>query len=100
GPGLLHVLLYDRALATELRAVGPAAQKAASAVADAGSAMNELDRAAADLAQIVAYIKSGQGTLGGIIYDPAIYEGLRFIAGKVRRNAIRRVLGRFVLKHH
>ena len=48
----------------------------------------------------VAYIKSGQGTLGGVIYDPAIYEDLRTIVGGVRRNVILRTLGRYVLKHH
>lgn len=47
-----------------------------------------------------AYIKSGQGTLGGVIYDPAIYEDLRTIVGDVRRNVILRALGRYVLKHH
>ena len=100
GPGLLHLLIYDRSLERQLRAVGPATVQAAGAVGDAGKAMAELQRAASDLEQIVAYIKSGQGTLGGVIYDPAIYEDLRTIVGGVRRNVILRALGRFVLKHH
>ncbi len=100
GPGLLHLLIFDRALAQQLRAVGPASQEAAAAVADAEKAMAQIERAAADLSQIVAYVKSGQGTLGGVIYDPAIYEDLRTIVGGVRRNVILRTLGRFVLKHH
>jgi phospholipid/cholesterol/gamma-HCH transport system substrate-binding protein len=100
GPGLLHTLIYDRALEGQLRAVGPAAVDAAGAVGDAGKAMAELQRAAGDLQEIVAYIKSGQGTLGGVIYDPAIYEDLRTIVGGVRRNVILRTLGRYVLKHH
>ncbi|HEX8950399.1 MAG TPA: MlaD family protein [Polyangia bacterium] len=100
GPGLLHALIFDRALERQLRSVGPAAAQAAVAVGDAGKAMAELDQAAADLAEIIAYVKSGQGTVGGVIYDPAIYEDLRTIVGGVRRNVILRALGRFVLKHH
>ena len=100
GPGLLHTLLYDRALEKQLRTVGPAATQAADAVSDAGKAMSDLERTAADLQQIIAYIKSGQGTLGGVIYDPAIYEDLRTIVGGVRRNVILRALGRYILKHH
>lgn len=100
GPGLLHTLLYDRGLERQLRTVGPAAEQAAGAMGDASKATAELARAAADLQQIVAYVKSGQGTLGGIIYDPAVYEDLRTIVGGVRRNVILRALGRYVLKHH
>lgn len=100
GPGLLHTLLYDRALERQLRTVGPAAAQAADAVSDAGKAMSDLERTAADLQEIIAYIKSGQGTLGGVIYDPAIYEDLRTIVGGVRRNVILRALGRYILKHH
>ena len=97
GPGLLHLLIFDRAFAGQIRAVGPATRDAA---ASADAAIAKLDRTAADLSQIVAYVKSGQGTLGGVIYDPAIYEDLRTIVGGVRRNVILRTLGRFVLKHH
>jgi phospholipid/cholesterol/gamma-HCH transport system substrate-binding protein len=92
GPGLLHLLIYDRALQQQVRAVGPAA-------GDAEKAIRQLDKAAADVAQIVAYVKSGQGTIGGLIYDPAIYEDLRTIVGRVRRSFILRTLARFILKH-
>lgn len=100
GPGLLHALVYDRALERQMRSVGGAAAQAAGVMADANRAMAELAHAAADVQQIVGYVKSGQGTLGGVIYDPAIYEDLRTIVGGVRRNVILRALGRYILKHH
>lgn len=99
GPGLLHLLVYDRTLARQARAVGPALQHVAAAADGAKQTMGQLQHAATDVSDIVAYIKSGQGTLGGVIYDPAIYEDLRLIVGKVRRNVVLRTLGRFVLKH-
>ena len=99
GPGLLHLLVYDRALERQVAGAGPAVARVGSIAAEAARAMAELERASRDVEQIVAYVRSGQGTLGGVIYDPAIYEDLRLIVGKVRRNVILRTLGRFVLKH-
>lgn len=100
GPGLLHLLIYDRKLEAQVRSVGPAAAELAASAGSVRKLMAQLDEAASNLTQIVAYVKSGQGTLGGVIYDPAIYEDLRTIVGGVRRNVILRTLGRFVLKHH
>jgi len=99
GPGLMHLLVYDRAFAAEVRRAGPLVTHAAAAAAGAEHAVSELDRALTDVRQIVGYVRSGQGTLGGVIYDPAIYEDLRTIVGKVSRSVVLRTLGRFVLKH-
>jgi phospholipid/cholesterol/gamma-HCH transport system substrate-binding protein len=99
GPGLLHLLIFDPRLERQAQAIGPAIGQVAAAAGDAQRLMAQLERAAGDLAQIVAYVKSGQGTLGGVIYDPAIYEDLRTIVGRVRRSVILRTLARFVLRH-
>jgi phospholipid/cholesterol/gamma-HCH transport system substrate-binding protein len=99
GPGLLHLLVYDRTLERQFRQLGPAVEHIAAASRDADALMGRLDKAATDLSQIVAYVKSGQGTLGGVIYDPAIYEDLRTIVGRVRRSVILRTLARFVIRH-
>lgn len=100
GPGALHLLLFDPTLQRELRALGPAAERVAKAAQHAEQASAHVEDAARDASQIVGYVKSGQGTLGGVIYDPAIYEDLRTIVGRARRSVILRTLGRFVLKHH
>ncbi|HWE26462.1 MAG TPA: MlaD family protein [Polyangia bacterium] len=99
GPGLLHLLIYDRTLERQFRQLGPAVEHVADASRDADKLMVQLDKAANDLSQVVAYVKSGQGTLGGVIYDPAIYEDLRTIVGRVRRSIILRALARFIIRH-
>ncbi|MCU1282220.1 MAG: hypothetical protein JWM53_5766 [bacterium] len=99
GPGLLHLLVYDRTLERQFRQLGPAIEHVAAASRDADKLMVQLDKAATDLSQVVAYVKSGQGTLGGVIYDPAIYEDLRTIVSRVRRSIILRTLARFVIRH-
>jgi phospholipid/cholesterol/gamma-HCH transport system substrate-binding protein len=98
GPGLLHLLVYDRQLASQFRELGPAVEHVAAASREADKLMAQLDKAAGDVSQVVAYVKSGQGTLGGVIYDPAIYEDLRTIVGRVRRSVVLRTLARFVIK--
>lgn len=67
GPGLLHLLLCDRQLEKQARAVGPALANVAAAAANAEHATGELAHASQGAAQIVDYVKSGQGTLGGVI---------------------------------
>jgi phospholipid/cholesterol/gamma-HCH transport system substrate-binding protein len=80
--------------------VGPAMHNVLRASRDARSMMAHLDRAAGDTEKIVAHVRAGQGTLGGVIYDPAVYEDLRTITGGVRRSFILRSLARYVLRHH
>jgi phospholipid/cholesterol/gamma-HCH transport system substrate-binding protein len=80
--------------------VGPSVRNLVAATRDARNLMARLDRAATDAAQIVAHVRSGQGTLGGVIYDPAVYEDLRMITGRVRRSVILRSLARYLLRHH
>jgi phospholipid/cholesterol/gamma-HCH transport system substrate-binding protein len=103
GPGLLHDLAYDAALAEELRAAGEQIQSASRQLAAAGAGSNtmvrRLDDAAANIDQIVAHVRAGRGTLGGIVYDPDIYENLKIIVGNVRRSLILRTLARFALRH-
>jgi phospholipid/cholesterol/gamma-HCH transport system substrate-binding protein len=99
GPGLISMLLHDRGLPRQLRRLEHAVTEVEAASGEAHQTMARLDKGARDASDIVAHIKSGQGTLGGIIYDPAIYEDLRTIVGRVRRSIILRTLARWVIKH-
>ncbi len=94
GPGLLHDVAYDRALAADVRAATRELRRAGQA---ADGAIAKLDRASADAAAVAAHIRSGQGTVGGLVYDPAIYENLRTIVGNVSRSKILRALVRLSL---
>jgi phospholipid/cholesterol/gamma-HCH transport system substrate-binding protein len=103
GPGLLHDLAYDHALADEIRAATVDLHSATTQLAAAGAGSSELvrhlDSAARRVDQIVANVQAGRGTLGGLIYDPAIYENLRAIVANVRRSLILRALVRFAIRH-
>jgi phospholipid/cholesterol/gamma-HCH transport system substrate-binding protein len=95
GHGPLRVLADDRQAAAQLRAT-------ISQLADASRAgdafARHLERSGGHLSEIVDYVHAGRGTLGGIIYDPAIYEDLRTVFGRVRRSLILRALARFIIR--
>jgi phospholipid/cholesterol/gamma-HCH transport system substrate-binding protein len=44
-------------------------------------------------------VASGEGTVGGLISDPTVYEDLRQVLGNVRRNRVLRSLVRFSLNN-
>lgn len=121
GPGAAHSLIYDdaitreagRALA-ELRTatgrlgavaeqLGGVADRMADtteAVAAATEAVDAraLGRASRDTAAIVADVKAGRGTIGGLLVDPTIYEETKQILVNIRRNKLLRLVARFVIK--
>ena len=51
-----------------------------------------------DLRSIVAEMKAGKGTLGGLLVDPTIYEDLKSAVGNVERNQVLRALVRYSIK--
>jgi phospholipid/cholesterol/gamma-HCH transport system substrate-binding protein len=62
--------------------------------------MQHLAHATGDIDRIADHVAAGRGTVGGLIYDPAIYENLRSIVGSVSRSRILRALIRLSLRHH
>jgi len=64
---------------------------------DARGMFADLGSAAADLKRITATVASGEGTVGGLISDPTVYDDLREVLGNVKRNRILRALVRFSL---
>jgi len=115
GNGTLHALLYERGGIKAVSELGDAAGELAkllrgaeqsrdSAVhqlfyGDARNLFGDLGAAAADLKVIMATIRSGEGTLGGLINDPTVYEDLRTVLGNVKRNYILRELVRYSISH-
>jgi phospholipid/cholesterol/gamma-HCH transport system substrate-binding protein len=95
GRGPLRLLADDQQAAAQLRAT--IAQLAGASRAGEGFA-RRLDQSAGHLSEIVDYVRAGRGTLGGIIYDPAIYEELRALVGRVRRSVILRAVARFAIR--
>jgi len=126
GRGLVHALFYDprtanslQQIATRLdhasgridkivsaadekmlRNVSLAAERV-SAVAgtlDKSSVIAHLDRASGDLADVIGYVKAGQGTLGALIADPSVYERLVALLGGANRSHLLRWMVRHAIE--
>jgi phospholipid/cholesterol/gamma-HCH transport system substrate-binding protein len=48
-----------------------------------------------DVRSIVADVRSGKGTIGGLLVDPTIYEDVKLVLGNVQRNDVLRALVRY-----
>ncbi len=115
GDGTAHALIYGEEGATAVRELGEAAGQLAGLIEDAKKSPNgavhqlvygdasgmfaDLGSAAENLKTITATVAKGDGTVGGLISDPTVYEDLREVLGNVRRNRILRALVRFSLNN-
>ncbi|AKQ69829.1 virulence factor Mce family protein [Myxococcus hansupus] len=115
GDGTAHALVYGQDGAKALTELGSAAGQLAGLIEDAKKSPNgavhqlvygdasgmfaDLGSAAADLKQITSTVAKGDGTVGGLISDPTVYEDLREVIGNVKRNRILRALVRFSLSN-
>ena len=59
--------------------------------------VSNLGQASADLASVSRYIRTGKGSVGGIIADPTIYHKLVSIVGGVERSKILRAVVRYAI---
>jgi hypothetical protein len=50
-----------------------------------------------DVAGIVADVRAGRGTLGGLLVDPTLYEETKRILVNIRRNRVLKALARVVV---
>jgi len=58
-------------------------------------AATEFRTVAQDAKAIVADVKAGKGTIGGLVVDPTVYEDLKVLLGNVKRNDAVKTLVRF-----
>ncbi|WNG43150.1 MCE family protein [Archangium minus] len=116
GDGTAHALIYGQEGAKALGELGAAAGQLASLLEDAkknpngavhqlvygnaGNMLTDLGSAAADIKQITAMVARGEGSLGGILKDPTVYEDLREVVGNVKRNRVLRALVRFAIDNN
>jgi phospholipid/cholesterol/gamma-HCH transport system substrate-binding protein len=116
GDGTAHALIYGQEGAKALGELGAAAGQLAVLMEDArknpdgavhqlvygnaGNMLADLGSAAADIKQITAMVARGEGSLGGILKDPTVYEDLREVVGNVRRNRVLRALVRFAITNN
>jgi phospholipid/cholesterol/gamma-HCH transport system substrate-binding protein len=112
GPGIAHAAIYDGAMsknaATTLDEIRQdlAAIRTGNGLAHAvvygddntQHVLGNVNAMSDDLRTIVAGIKEGRGTLGGLLVDPTIYEDLKSAVGNVERNQVLRALVRYSIK--
>ncbi len=65
---------------------------------EAGDLITNLTRMSADMQAIVADVRAGQGTIGGLLVDPSIYEDIKRLVGNLQRNEILRSLVRYSIR--
>ena len=79
GDGLIHDLVYT----------------------DEGqSILADLKDVSTDIKDVVAMVKRGEGTLGGILVDPTIYEDVKTLLGKAQRNKVLKAYVRDTLRRN
>lgn len=91
GKGLLHAILYDPA-------GGELVNNLSVASGSAGDLMKDLSSAVKSVNNIVKKIERGEGSLGGIINDPTVYEDLKVILGGAKRSKTVKGLIRYTIK--
>jgi phospholipid/cholesterol/gamma-HCH transport system substrate-binding protein len=116
GPGFAHDVIYGDGPSKPIEQVGAAAGEVASTLkgihdsdsllhdaiyggkGDGAAAMANVTAMTADLRTIVAGMKAGKGTVGGLLVDPSVYEDLKAVLGNVERNDVLRALVRYSIK--
>lgn len=112
GPGLAHDVLYDDKMSQAATGTLDELHKTLEAVrtqngiahavvygdSDTQQIMGNLNAMSGDLRKIVADIKAGKGTIGGLLVDPSVYEDLKALVGNVERNQVLRALVRYSIK--
>lgn len=88
--GLAHQLIYTEDDGKTIANVN-------DAINNVKKATGEFEALATDARGIVADVKAGRGTIGGLIVDPTVYEDLKVLLGDVKRNEALKSLVRFSL---
>lgn len=112
GQGTLHGLIYERDGKRIMDNVARATDEIAglvSAIKNQKGPLNalifpqeggrtfvdDLNTASRDLKEMVSFIRKGEGTVGGLIEDPTVYEDLKSILGSLKRNELLKSLVRY-----
>lgn len=110
GKGLVHELVYDpkgQAVIADLadsmaslKIVLGEDEKSPDRRAKFKNIAQNINNAAKNLSEITDKINKGQGTLGGLITDPSIYNDIRSIFGKADRNNLFKTVVRQTLEEN
>lgn len=119
GDGVLHALVYDDRLGKNTQALlrhsahsaqtldewlktsreSPDGLLAVLGDKESGRWLKDLSSASQSIKEVMAKVREGEGSLGGLIQDPTVYEDLKQVLGNLRRNRLLRAMVRFLLVH-
>lgn len=105
GKGLLHAVIFDpkgeRAISDLAETLAATRDIATGADKKGASGLiTNLRAASVDLKQILDQIRRGEGTLGKLVTDPALYDDLRSLFGKANRNKLLRAVVRTTISEN
>ncbi|OGQ49138.1 MAG: hypothetical protein A3I09_01915 [Deltaproteobacteria bacterium RIFCSPLOWO2_02_FULL_47_10] len=110
GEGLLHAMLYDPKgkeviadLASGMESLKDIIGRADGADKKDGEIsgiLQNLRTASKDLKEISEKVNRGEGTIGGLVTDPAIYNDIRSLLGRANRNQVLKAVVRSTLKEN
>lgn len=111
GPGFAHDVLYGQPqglpefagaaaeVSATLRGIregnGLAKDALYGGTGDGATVFKNLAEISTDVRAIVADVRQGKGTIGGLLVDPTIYEDVKIVLGNVQRNDVLRALVRY-----
>jgi len=116
GPGFTHDVIYGDGPKEQIQQFGNAAQELALTLqgvrqneslahdllyggkGDTAQAISNINAITGDVRAMVADMRAGKGTIGGLLVDPSIYEDVKTVLGNVQRNDVLRALVRFSIK--
>lgn len=115
GPGFAHDVLYGKGpkgldefasaaneVALTLKGVRESDSFAHDALyggnGDGADALKNVALMTGDLRAIVADVRAGKGTIGGLLVDPSVYEDVKVVLGNVQRNDVLRALVRYSIQ--
>lgn len=108
GPGLVHALIYDPKgteligdMSRTLKSIGDLTEGVSGPErAQARGLVANLRKASADLEEILAGIRRGEGTVGKLVRDPELYNELRTFLGKANRSKLMKAVVRATLREN
>jgi phospholipid/cholesterol/gamma-HCH transport system substrate-binding protein len=112
GPGIAHALVYDGELSRNTAGTVDEIHKDLVAIREGNGVahalvygddqtqhvMGNLSKMSDDVRAIVADVRAGKGTIGGLLVDPSVYEDLKSAVGNVERNQVLRALVRYSIR--
>ncbi len=97
GKGLLNSLIYDESLKTEFEETLHGLNSTIGVFAGEEGVARELERTIRNLRVISEKVSGGEGTLGALISDPALYDRLTGVMGEAERSRFIRAAVRYLV---